>query len=451
MHRLGIAGRLALLVAAALFLMQVVAIAVQVSRDEGFTLSGIRPSFAREIAGIVTLFDTLPAADRPVALRAVDAGRLAAEITSRPRARDADAGWWLRLVTRQIEQRLGTEGIAPERVSVDYVADDGNNPRRRGPLARLLGRHLQLTVALADGSYLVLDPDSEADAYLFGSALGYFAAVLGFVVLGITLIVIFRETRPLRSLVSALERFGRNADPVPLAEHGAPELRALIRTTNAMQRQIAGLVRNRALMLAGLAHDLRTQLTRLRLRLELLPESDARARAIADADAMHELVEEALAFAGDKPGEPGPDDIVAAIGRLVQERSGDPVNWSGFERPVHVALGPTELRRVLDNLVDNAIAYGREATISLATTSRTARLTIADRGPGIPAAERERVFEPFYRSEVSRNRAYGGTGLGLAIVKQILDRHGATATIGDRPGGGCLVTIDLPLAGRPGS
>ena len=445
MHRLGIAGRLALIVAGALFLMQIIAIAAQISRDEGFALNGIRPAFAREVARIIALIDDLPSADRPVALQAIDAGRLHAEILASPPA-GRSGGWWLSFVTRQIERRLEAEGIAAERLSVDYVGQVGQLAEDRGPLASFLNRRLQLTVTLADGSYLVLDPDREADAYLFGSLLGYFAAILGFVILGVTLVAIFRETRPLRTLVRTLDRFGRTAEPVALPESGAPELKTLIRATNGMQQQIAALIRNRAVVLAGMAHDMRTQLTRLRLRMELLPDSEARSRAIADTEAMQALIEETLSFAEESRSEPGPADLGASIDRLAKARQGEPIVWKGHPGPVRVDLGPTELDRVLANLVDNAISYGGEAAIGLAIQSRTARLTIADRGPGIPAAERDRVFDPFYRLEASRNRDHGGTGLGLAIVKQILDRHGATIIVGERPGGGCLMTIDLPLA-----
>lgn len=445
MHRLGLAGRLALIVAGALFLMQIIAIAAQVSRDEGFTLSGIRPAFAREVARIVTLFDDLPVADREVALAAVDAGRLAADIVPTPPT-GTGGGWWLATITRQIEQRLQAEGIAPDRIRVDYVLDGPQSDRPRGPLARFFGRHLQLTVALPDGHYLVLDPDRDADAYLFGSLLGYFAAVLGFAILGVTLVVIFRETRPLRALAQTLERFGRTANPEMLAEAGAPELRTLIRTTNGMQQQIAALIRNRAVVLAGMAHDLRTQLTRLRLRMELLPESEVRTRAIGDTEAMQALIEETLNFAEEARHEPGPADVVAAVDTLVTARRGEYIDWAGHSVPVYVAMGPTALSRLLGNLVDNAIAYGSEAAIDLHETGRTVRLTIGDRGPGIPACERERVFDPFYRLEASRSREHGGTGLGLAIVKQILDRQGGSITVTDRAGGGCLMIVDLPLA-----
>jgi signal transduction histidine kinase len=299
-------------------------------------------------------------------------------------------------------------------------------------------------VALEDGRYLVIDPSSDVDSYVYGNILALAGGILGFMVLAVAVFFVLRETRPLHALVDSMESFAKSAVPRDLKEEGAPDLRALIGATNRMQHQIAALIRNRALILAGMSHDVRTQVTKLRLRLELLPPSPERDRAIADVEAMQALVEEALEFASaSSAADGGRSDLSAVLVGLATDRP--ELSWPGHP-PLWVAIGETALKRVLDNLVGNAIAYGQRADVTVSADATRARIAIADRGPGIPAGERELVFEPFYRLESSRSRAHGGTGLGLAIVRQILDRHHGTVEITDRAGGGAVFTVTLPLA-----
>ena len=217
-----------------------------------------------------------------------------------------------------------------------------------------------------------------------------------------------------------------------------------------MQNQIAALIRNRAIILAGMSHDLRTLVTKLRLRLELLPASEARERAIADIEAMQAMTEETLAFASaGSAADGGVADLTKIVGQVFDVQSlATPgrVTWAGGTEALRVSIGEASLRRIVQNLVDNAIAYGGQAEISVARTGDTSRLVVGDRGPGIPDSQKAEIFEPYVRLETSRNRQGGGTGLGLAIVKQIADRHHGRVEVVDRPGGGSLFTVTLPLA-----
>lgn len=440
MRGLPLSMRLVLIVAGAVFLLQIVAFAVQVTRDDGFTLGGIRPSFARQVAGLAQLFDRLPPVRQRLALELLNNARFDVEIAESPPQADP-GGLLLGWTARVTASRIAAEGIAPERIEVSNVRAE--RPEG-GPVARLFGRHLRITIALRDGSYLVINPASEVDSYVYGGILAALAGVAGLVILGIAVVFVLRETRPLTALAGNMERFARTAVPGDLEERGAADLRSLIGVTNRMQHQIAALIRNRALILAGMSHDLRTHVTKLRLRLELMEESPERDRAVADIEAMQAMVEQALEFASSTNNdEAARTDVASVLDRMQVDRP--QMGWAGHA-PVDVAIGEAALRRVLENLVGNAIAYGQRADVSLSANEREATIVVADRGPGVPMAERELIFEPFYRLEGSRSREHGGTGLGLAIVRQIVDRHGGRIAVGDRPGGGATFTVTLPQA-----
>ena len=449
MGRLSLSLRLVLIVAGAMMLLQLVAVAVQVTRDDGFATGSIQPAYAREIVALARLFDRMPPFRRALALELLSQSRYRIENLDAP-VLQAQQGYFLGLTANAIEQRLAESGLG-ERVTVAYVpreeADD-----RAGPLVRLLGRQLQISVSLSDGSWLVIRPASEVTSYVFGSLLSVGAGLFGLLVVMLAVSAVLRETRPLAALSADAERFARTAEPRELPERGAPELRTLIAATNRMQRQIAALLRNRTVILAGLSHDLRTQITRLRLRLELLDPSEARSRAIADIEAVEALIAESLDFAAlDAPSPAARTDVAALLRRMAGEHEGDDrfslTASATAAAPIHAAIGEAALHRVLHNLVHNAIAYGGRADLSLAVEAEHIAIAVADRGPGVPEPERQRIFEPFYRLEHSRSRAHGGTGLGLAIVQQIVERHGGSIAIADRPGGGAVFTLTLPRAG----
>jgi signal transduction histidine kinase len=222
----------------------------------------------------------------------------------------------------------------------------------------------------------------------------------------------------------------------------------LIQAFNRMQSRIAELVRNRSFMLGAISHDLRTYLTRLRLRIELMPDADARERATRDVEGMQNLVEDALMFARGTFGadEQRPVDLGALVRRECAERDGGKVRLSAPAEPVTVTGDAAALARVVGNLVDNALKYGEAAEVSAARCGDLAEIIIDDHGPGIPAGERERIFEPFRRLEESRNRERGGAGLGLAIARQVIESHRGTIRVEDRPGGGARFRVQLPLA-----
>ncbi|WP_245452441.1 HAMP domain-containing sensor histidine kinase [Bradyrhizobium forestalis] len=348
------------------------------------------------------------------------------------------------------EQRLRALIGAPadRLVALSFVTAREGQPVTR--LRDLVTARLHGVIGLAGGDYLEIDAAGEPGLRLLGIPVGLLAGILGFVVALIALLAVRREIRPLSQLTVAVERFGTAAQTQPVAERGAPDVRALIRAVNTMQARIAELMRSRTLVLGAISHDLRTYVTRLRLRLELLPESAQREKAAADLNDMQSLMDDALAFvrASFIAAPEGTVDL-AGLARAEYEArksAGQAVTLHCSEPSLIVRGSPAGMARVLANLVNNAIGYGGGAEISLQAAKEAVELLVEDRGPGIPIGERALVFDPFYRLEISRNRDSGGAGLGLTIVRQIVESNGGTVAIEDRSGGGTRMRVRLPRA-----
>ncbi len=258
-----------------------------------------------------------------------------------------------------------------------------------------------------------------------------------------------RIVRPLQALGLAADRLGRGEAIPPLPEAGPDELRRATRAFNDMQARLRRFIDDRTRPMAALGHDLRTPITALRLRAELVEEQEARERLLATLDEMHQMVEATLGFLRDEAASEAAREVdVAALTEGLCEdlrELGQDVGFTGPERLV-ARLRPVALKRALRNLVENAVAYGGRARVTLAAEAREIAITIDDDGPGIPEGELERVFEPFVRLESSRSRETGGIGLGLAIARSIVRAHGGEIVLANRPEGGLRAMVRLPRA-----
>ena len=254
-------------------------------------------------------------------------------------------------------------------------------------------------------------------------------------------------TRPLSDLARAADSLGREAHPAPqLAERGARELRDAARAFNTMQDRLHRYLDSRTRVLAAMSHDLKTPLTRLRLQVEALDNPPMQERIGRELDEMESMVREALAlFRGLDDGEPAAAvDMNALLEKIREEFSdmGATVTITGHAlRPL--TAKPQALKRCLTNLIANAVNFGTRADIHIEDGADLV-IRVRDRGPGIPEEELERVFEPFYRLESSRNRDSGGTGLGLSIARDIAQAHGGSLQLANLPGGGLEATLRLP-------
>jgi len=449
MARLGLVWRLALIVVAALAALQFIGFAAFLMQRERGTTTGTHPRLTTQVAALVRLMDDSLPDERAVALNAVRVAGLDASIVARPPAPEG-----FRFLRG--EQRLREELGAPGRtVLVHLRADDAGDGAFR-LLRDLVSRRAVISVELASGEYLVVETAGELLNRLFGVPLGFFLSAAAMLVTGLAILGVVRETRPLRRLAVAVDRFGMEARADPLPERGAPEVRSVIRATNAMQARITTLLRNQSLMIGAIAHDLRTYLTRLRLRLESIPDTARRDKAVRDVEDMHALIEDALAFARGAFVESRmePVDLGALLEREVEERrlAGAEATLARPATPVTIQGSAANLARAFGNLIDNAIKYGEAAILVLAVDAGQVTVTVDDRGPGISPREREQVFEPFRQLDESRNRdrdgAVGGVGsgagLGLAIARQVIERHRGTIVIEDAPEKGARFRVTLP-------
>jgi signal transduction histidine kinase len=309
-------------------------------------------------------------------------------------------------------------------------------------------RGLQVAVKLSDGQWLSFATTLPQGAPSVSWQFIISMALMGVIVLAVSVWAVRRVTAPLGLLSAAADRLGRDVAAEPLAEAGTIEMQHAARAFNRMQKRLRRLVESRTQMLAALSHDLRTPLTLLRLRAEEVADTAERDKMLATIGEMDEMIGTTLAFARDEVrAEPRRRvDVAALLASVVDDMAdaGLPVTMAPAA-PLIQDCQPGALKRAITNLLDNAVKYGKHARAAIATTAKAIEFTIDDDGPGIPDAELPRVFQPFYRIEDSRNRDSGGTGLGLAIAQSIVQAHGGELTLANRAGGGLRACIKLPV------
>ena len=449
MRRLGLVWRVALIVIAALVAIQMIAAAAYFVQRGRATQSGFRLPLPDQIAAFLQLLERAPADQRTLVLRVANGAglRVAIERQAPPEGDPSQRVEWIEsAVARYLDERGG-----PSRVRAYYIGAARDGAERRRPVQEMFSRRpVRIVFPLASGGVVVAETVDELTVRVLGLPPGFWAGIIGFIVATFALYAVVRETAPLARLARSVDRFGEAIEPVTVPERGAREVRALIGAFNRMQSRIAELVRDRTFMLAAISHDLRTYLTRLRLRVEMMPDGDMRGRAARDVEDMNALLEDALAFAGMSfnGNAREPVDVVDIVRHECAERAatGGAVRAALPPERLIVAGEPGVLARVVGNLIDNALKYGREADVSVAARAGRVEITVDDRGPGVPASERQRIFKPFLRLDPSRNRERGGAGLGLAIAGHLVERHGGAVAVEDRPGGGARFRVSLPLA-----
>jgi signal transduction histidine kinase len=262
-----------------------------------------------------------------------------------------------------------------------------------------------------------------------------------------TLVAVRWIVQPLHELRRAADDLGKDIHRPPLPEKGPIEVAQTSRAFNTMQRRIERFVEDRSRILAAVSHDLKTPLTRIRLRADLLDDEELGGKIRRDLDDMQSMVEATLDFmrGTDSREQTRPIDLTALLESLCDDaaESGGQARLRGrVERPY---LGrPLALKRCIGNLLDNALRYGGEADVEARDGEAEVTVSIADPGPGIPPDLIDRVFEPFFRLEGSRGRDSGGTGLGLGIARNIARAHGGDLVLKNRPGAGLIAELTLP-------
>lgn len=307
---------------------------------------------------------------------------------------------------------------------------------------------VRLSVPLAGGGWLNLTAhfqrmDLREPPILILTTLLSIAGVVAALAFGLG-----RITGPLRRLVVAADRIGRGEDMPSLPASGPREVRALSEAFAQMQARLTHLISDRTRMLAALGHDLRSPITALRVRAEMVDDDETRERMAATLDEMQEMVEATLAYArGVTAEEPTQSvDLAPFLSELAAEVSETGATVRLETAPsVTLPLRRTPIRRALRNILENAQRYGGGASVRLSIDGSLVRITVSDDGPGIAPEAIERVFDPYVRLESSRSRETGGTGLGLSIARSILRAHGGDVTLMNRPEGGLDAVIVLPI------
>lgn len=310
----------------------------------------------------------------------------------------------------------------------------------------VVGR-MQVSLQLPDGTWIaVTEPGRERANALRIRNLFIFMVGFG-VIAGVSLLAARMIIRPMRRLAAAADRLGRERELTPVPKAGVPELDAIAESFNQMQQRLKRFVDERTHMLAAISHDLRTPLTRLRLFAEFVNDQQQRALVLNDIEEMEQMLRASLTFASDEAHrEPHSRVDIGALLISLCDTVSDVGGNVSYEGPDHAELPcqPVAIRRALSNLIDNACKYGEEARVRLSEHDERIEITIADRGPGIPADQIEQAFAPFRRLEGSRNRESGGVGLGLAIARDVMNGHGGSITLEANQPAGLLVRVRLP-------
>ena len=463
----GLFGRLVLVLLGGLLLAQLATVHINLTERDRllYRAGGLR--LAQQISDIVKLLDSLPAEERRRVAAVFNAPPLSVSLERPPIAQGASASetdFQLSMFTTVLRYALGED--AKINVTRHEGAPEGFWKQRRferegmpgrpqhmwGPGMRGFspgGAFFTVQISLRDGTWVTFDTYVSPQAAAMPLRVALTLLVLLGTVIVLSLVAVRWVTGPLSALATAAEKLGEDINRPPLPEAGPVEVQRAARAFNTMQQRLARFISDRTRVLTAMSHDLKTPITRMRLRTEMLEDETVRTKFTRDLEEMESMVTQTLEFMHDtSASEPVQRiDIMALLESLQTDYrdTGRPVEIEGSV--VHAYSGrPLALRRCLTNLVENAIRYGERATIKVEDSARDITLRILDEGPGIPEGELDQAFEPFFRSEASRSRETGGTGLGLGIARNIARSHGGELVLRNRAGGGLEAILTLPRA-----
>lgn len=460
-------ARMVLILVTGLVLAQAASLAIYWRDRDDFMQRALGMRSVQRIADILRVLDSTAPDERNRIIAVVNSPqlRVALDIAAIAPAGSGDSEEQARSFARALRRSLGEDrSLTVSVTDAPFLRGPpaGHGPGMKGgmgggmgsgmgagPMAggfAFAGLSFVVQTPLADGTLVTFDSRQTRDGlgapYRLMLSLGL---LLGTIVV-LTLLAVRWVTKPLETLAVAAERLGEDIRRPLLDESGPLEASRAARAFNTMQRELVKFIDDRTRILAAMSHDLKTPITRLRLRTELLDDVALRARFEADLDEMQAMVSRTLEVMRglDKESKRVPVDVMALLHSLQDDMRvfGAEVEVEGAARPY--AGSPEALKRCLQNLIENAIKYGSSARVVVVDRARELEIRIRDKGPGIPTAQLERVFEPFYRLEVSRNRESGGTGLGLTIARNLARAHGGDLSLHNLGEGGLEAVLTLP-------
>jgi two-component system, OmpR family, sensor kinase len=315
------------------------------------------------------------------------------------------------------------------------------------PVPTLMGR-FSVSIMRPDGRWWVVEPVRSLGLDPWQLHVLTIFALAAIAATPLAWVFSRRLASPIAALGEAARRMGETLETPPVTVSGSTEVAAAAQAFNEMAARLKRSVSERTSMIGAIAHDLRTPLTRLRFRVDAAPDH-LREKMNADIDQMEAMISSVLAFVNSEVGSPEfkPTDLASLVEAVVDEAAETGANAIWESSPWLVVNGDAmALRRLVANLIDNGLKYGHRVRARVYRVGGDAIAEIDDDGPGIPAEETERMFQPFVRRETSRNRETGGVGMGLAIARALARRHGGTLDLVNRPGGGLRARLTLPAA-----
>lgn len=456
-------GRLVLILLGGLFLAQLVGAAILL-RARATALYETSGRYAvQRVAGIVHVLDDLSTDQRRLILPAMNSAGLRVAFTAAPGRELAprEDGFATTHLRAALHRALGEE----RNVRIAVIAAEAVPAVLHGPPPSHMGHMMPpphmgffggppirnasflVQAQLRDGSWVSIAHQLPEEEFAWPVKLLLTLVVLLISVVALSLIAVRWVTRPLAVLGRAADELGRDIQRPPLDESGPLEVRRAAQAFNTMQARLARFLRDRAHLLAAVSHDLKTPITRLRLRAELLENAELKAKFVHDLDEMETMARTTLDFLRDANAhEPvQPVDVNALIESLQADADelGQQVQIQGSAASPYAGRA-LALQRCLRNLIDNAVKYGKRATVHVNDSAARLQIIVADEGPGIPEQQLEQVFEPFFRLEPSRSRETGGVGLGLSIARDIARAHGGNLELRNRASGGLEAVLTLP-------
>ena len=465
-------GRLVLILLGGLILAQIATAYLNLAERDQLLYRAGGMRLAQQISDIVKLLDSLPPAERRKVVAVFNAPPLTVSL-DRPRmparAGTAESDFAHSMFTTVLRYTLGEDAqvnlVRLEDAPESFRAGPRGGPpgvsgmpmmsmmqgagrgHGMGPGFSPGGTFFTVQIALSDATWVTFDSYVSPQATAVPLRLALTLLILLGSVIALSLIAVRWVTGPLSELASAAEKLGEDINRPPLPETGPSEAQRAARAFNTMQRRLSRFISDRTRIFTAMSHDLKTPITRLRLRAEMLDDEALRAKFVKDLEEMEAMVSHSLDFMRDASADEALQrmDAMALVESLQTDyqETGSTIGIEGGVRQPYTGR-PLALRRCLSNLVDNATRYGGRATIRVEDTTGLLTIRVLDNGPGIPEAELEQVFEPFFRGEASRSRETGGTGLGLGIARSIARAHGGDLVLRNRPEGGLEAILTLP-------
>jgi signal transduction histidine kinase len=459
-------GRLVLVLLSGLILAQLATAYINLAERDQLLYRAGGMRLAQQISDIVKLLDSLPAAERRRVVAVFNSPPLAVSLDRAriaPGEAPAESDFQQSMFTTVLRYALGDDTEVNVLRLESPPASFRPGPRGGSPEMPMMqgrgwgrgmgqgfspgGTFFTVQIALRDGTWVTFDSHLSPQTTGMPLRLALTLLILLGTVIVLSLVAVRWVTGPLSALASAAEKLGEDINRPPLPETGPIEAQRAAKAFNTMQQRLSRFIADRTRIFTAMSHDLKTPITRLRLRAEMLEDEALRAKFAKDLQDMDAMVTQTLDFMRDANTNEAVRriDAMALLESLQSDYqdTGSRVEIDGKVAQPYPGR-PLALRRCLSNLVDNAIRYGGRATIKVEDAADRLTIRILDDGPGIPEKELEQAFEPFFRGEASRNRETGGTGLGLGIARNIARAHGGDLVLRNRAEGGLEAILTLP-------